>query len=122
MQKFKLFKKRNKVKQKKEDSAVSVKKQGKQCELSEQNIATYSQLMKDAVKCSKCWNAEHCACVKIGSYIVTVGEKEFLEQVSKDALPNDIKEQINLLKRQMIFAYETDLEAIRILNAAKGNS
>lgn len=119
MKKFKLFKKRKKVKQK---STVSVKKQGKQCELSEQNITTDSQLMKDAVKCSKCWNTEHCACVKIGTYIVNVGEKEFLEQVSKDALPNAIKEQISLLERQMIFAYETDLEAIRILNAAKGNS
>lgn len=97
--------------------------QNKKQSLKEEQIdLTYApQLVKDAYKCSKCWNTKCCACNRVAKYLLEVGLDVFKEQAQRGTFPDRIKEAVKAMDHNLIFAYEVDPEYKRILEVAKGS-
>lgn len=85
------------------------------------DLTNAPQLVKDAYKCSKCWNTKYCACNRVAKYLLEVGLDVFKEQAQKGTFPDRIKEAVIAMDHNLIFAYEVDPEYDRILEVAKGS-
>lgn len=96
--------------------------QKKEKSLEEQiDFTNAPQLVKDAYKCSKCWNTKYCACNRVAKYLLEVGLDVFKEQAQRGTFPDRIKEAVKAMDYNLIFAYEVDEEYDRILEVAKGS-
>lgn len=114
------IRKENKRKEVENVSIVSTNE--KQSLKEEQIDLTYApQLIKDAYKCSKCWNTKYCACNRVAKYLLEVGLDVFKEQAQSGTFPDRMKEAVKAMDLNLLFAYEVDAEYDRILEVAKGS-
>lgn len=86
------------------------------------DLSNAPQLVKDAYKCSKCWNTEYCACNRVAKYLLEVGLDAFVEQAKSKSFPHEIEVAVKAMDHNLLFAYEVDPEYTRILEVAKGQT
>ena len=102
-------------------SETVYKNEGQSLKEEQIDLTDAPQLVKDAYKCSKCWNTKYCACNRVAKYLLEVGIDVFKEQAQRGTFPDRIKEAVKAMDYNLIFAYEVDPEYDRILKIAKGS-